>query len=115
MVRYFDNDRPPANHLAALGKTMSRHQDSANESTAIRVECYAGYRADENPRRFFIGKREVNVTEIIDRWLEPTYGYFKVRGEDGGIYILRHDLNNETWEMTLFDSGTRDETRLSST
>lgn len=94
---------------------MSKHDDQSYVSTDIRVECYAGHRAEESPRRFFIGQREINVTEIIDRWLDPAYGYFKLRGDDGGIYILRHDQRSDTWEMTMFDSGTREETRLSST
>ena len=85
------------------------------EGMRIKVECYAGYRAEESPRRFFIDQREINVTEIIDRWLDPTHAYFKLRGDDGGIYILRHDLGDDSWAMTLFDSGTQDETRLSST
>jgi len=86
------------------------------EQTAhIRVECYAGHRADEEPRRFFIGQREIMVDEIIDRWLDPTHRYLKVRGDDGGLYILRQDVPSQTWDMTLFDSGSRDETRLSST
>ena len=80
-----------------------------------RVESYCGYRAEESPRRFFIGKRAVDVTEIIDRWLDPRNRYFKVRGDDGGIYILRHDVSSDRWEMILFDSNTREETRLSST
>ena len=79
------------------------------------MECYAGHRADEEPRRFFIGPREIQVSEILDRWLDPSHRYFKVYGDDGGIYILRQDVPSQTWDMTLFDSGTRDETRLSST
>jgi hypothetical protein len=81
----------------------------------IRVECYAGHRADVAPLRFFIGKRAIEVGEIIDRWLDPAHSYFKLRGDDGGIYILRHDQAADTWEMILFDSDTRLETRLSST
>lgn len=87
----------------------------AEETAAVRVECYAGYRAEESPRRFFIGKREINVIEIIDRWLDPAYSYFKVRGDDGGIYILRYGQDSDSWEMILFNSGTREDTRLSST
>ena len=90
-------------------------QPSEEETSTIRVECYAGHRADESLRRFFIGQREINVSEIIDRWLDPAYHCFKVHGDDGGFYILRHDLNADRWEITLFNSGTRDETRLSST
>ena len=58
---------------------------------------------------------EVAVTEVIDRWLDPEHRYFKVRGEDGGIYLIRQDTRSDRWELTLFDSGHREETRLSST
>ena len=85
------------------------------ETTAVKVECYAGYRAEESPQRFLIGKREVKVVEIIDRWLDPACSYFKVRGDDDGIYILRYSQDSDAWDMLLFNSGTHDETRLSST
>ena len=84
-------------------------------TTSIRVECYSGHRGEESPRRFFLGARAIAVVDIVDRWLAPAYRYFKVRGDDGGVYILRHDVPRDVWEMTLFDSGTREETRLSST
>lgn len=80
----------------------------------VRVECYAGHRGEESPRRLYIGKRCIEISEIIDRWLDPAYRYFKLRGSDNGIYILRHDLDSDDWELTLFDSGQRDDTRLSS-
>ena len=90
--------------------------DSDRQKTSdIRVECYAGYRAEESPCRFFIGRRKIEVNEIIDRWLDPAHNYFKLRGDDGGIYILRYDQASDTWEMIMFDSGTKDQTRLSST
>ena len=85
------------------------------EVTAVKVGCYSGYRAEESPRHFFIGKREVKVVEIVDRWLDPACSYFKVRGDDDGIYILRHSQDSDAWDMLLFNSGTHDETRLSST
>ncbi len=69
----------------------------------IRVECYAGYRGDETPRRFFLGERKVEVVRILDRWLGEDHRYFKVRGDDDGIYILRYDDNLDSWELTMFD------------
>ena len=81
----------------------------------MKVECYAGYRGEETPRRFYLGKRCVEVTNVLDRWLDPAHRYFKLRGDDDGIYILRHSTREDTWEMTLFTSATGDETRLSST
>jgi hypothetical protein len=81
----------------------------------LRVECYAGHCADTQPRRFWLGVRAVAVTAIIDRWLDPRHRYFKLCGDDGGIYLLRHDTEDDRWELTLFDNGRRDDTRLSST
>lgn len=81
----------------------------------VRVECYAGFRGEEEPRRFRLGGRDVAVEEVVDRWYEPEYRYFKVRGDDRGTYILRHDFESDHWEITLFDSAAKDETRLSST
>ena len=81
----------------------------------VKVECYAGYRGEESPQRFYLGKKAIEVRDILDRWLSPDHRYFKVRGEDEAIYILRHDTETGEWELTLFDSGKREETRLSST
>ena len=69
----------------------------------IRVECYDGYRGQEQPRRLFLGRRQVAVVEIVDRWLDPEYRYFKVRGDDAGLYIIRYDVPEDRWELTLFD------------
>lgn len=70
----------------------------------LRVECYAGYRGEETPQRFHIGDRTVVVAEVIDRWLAPEHRYFKVRGDDGDLYIIRHDVPTGRWEMTMFES-----------
>jgi hypothetical protein len=71
---------------------------------SIRVECYAGYRGEQEPRRFWLGERPVAVAEILDRWLSPEHRYFKIRGDDAGTYILRHDTHADRWELTLFES-----------
>jgi hypothetical protein len=71
----------------------------------VRVECYAGHRGEEEPRAFYFGVRRVEVQEILDRWLAPDHRYFKVRGDDSATYILRHDVVNDRWELTLFERG----------
>ena len=88
---------------------------SEERRTVIKVECYAGYRGEETPVRFYLGERCIEVAAVLDRWLDPAYRYFKLRGDDDGIYILRHSTSEDIWEMTLFDSGTKADTRLSST
>lgn len=69
------------------------------------IAVVAGYRGEETPRRFYIGDRLIEIIEVIDRWLDPAHRYFKVRGDDDGIYILRHDEQSRQWELTMFDSG----------
>jgi len=39
----------------------------SERSLAIRVECYAGYRGEETPVRFYLGERKIEVVEVIDR------------------------------------------------
>jgi hypothetical protein len=85
------------------------------DTLVLRVECYAGYRGEQTPTRFFIGQRKVEVAEVLDRWIGPDHRYFKLRGDDSGIYLLRHDERSDRWELTVYDSGGREETRLSST
>ena len=66
----------------------------------IRVECYAGYRSEETPRRFHLDERCIEIISVIDRWLAPDYRYFKVEGDDGRRYILRHDAETQHWELS---------------
>ncbi len=79
----------------------------AQAETPVRVECHAGSRADEAPVRFYLGARRIEVTEILDRWLAPDHRYFKVLGDDGDTYILRHDAAADRWELTLYARGAR--------
>lgn len=68
----------------------------------IRVECYAGYRGEETPRRFRLGQRGVEIQTVLDRWLATDHRYFKVLGDDNAIYILRHDIVAWEWELIFF-------------
>jgi hypothetical protein len=70
----------------------------------VHVECYAGHRGEETPRAFVVGVRPVSVVAVIDAWLAPDHRYFKVKGDDGGVYILRHDSAGATWELTVFQA-----------
>jgi hypothetical protein len=58
-----------------------------------------------NAAPLFFGERKIAAVEILDRWLAPGHRYFKVRGDDGGRYILRHDTATDAWELTWFACG----------
>ena len=75
-----------------------------NARIEIKVSCYAGYKGEETPRSFSLKDRQIEVIEVVDRWIAPDHRYFKVRGDDGALYILRHDISTDLWELTLYDS-----------
>lgn len=72
---------------------------------SLQVECYAGYKADERPLRFTAATplaRTYQVKEILDRWYGVGYQCFKVRVDDGNIYVLRHDEAENRWTLDSF-------------
>lgn len=72
---------------------------SNGSEDAIRVECYAGHRGEQTPRRFAVGERWIEVVEVVDAWLAPDHRYFKVTGADGFTYLLRHDVGEQIWHL----------------
>jgi hypothetical protein len=84
---------------------MRSRDDVLLEALTISVECYAGYRGEETPRRFRLADDEVVVAEVLDQWLAPDHRYFKVLSAGGDRYILRHDVVANRWELTFFGRG----------
>jgi hypothetical protein len=84
----------------------------AGVSLTVRVECYSGYKAEERPLRFSVEtpRREVpeavprkyEVKEVLDQWYGPGYQCFKVRADDGNLYILRHNQKEDAWTLDAF-------------
>jgi hypothetical protein len=67
----------------------------------LRVECYSGTKADERPVRFHLGSRCFFVEEVLDQWYGPNDLYFKVRADDGNLYILRNHGSTPDGEWSL--------------
>jgi hypothetical protein len=73
-----------------------------------QVECHAGYKADEYPTRFLGPDGWVDVVEIADRWYQgasdpqyPLSDYFRVRGNDGSLCLLKHDREADAWFLLM--------------
>lgn len=77
-----------------------------NESMAIivQVQSYSGYKSDERPVRFTLGRRQVEVEEIEDQWYSPDAIYFRIRTKKHDSYILRHDEIQDVWTVEVFRS-----------
>lgn len=72
--------------------------------TEVKVECHAGYKADEYPVCILVGDQRLEIREIVDRWYQgesnpewPVSNYFKVNTRDGKTFILKHDLQSGKW------------------
>jgi hypothetical protein len=66
---------------------------------AIRVECHAGYRGDETPRRFHLDEQTIEIAEILRRWREPEALLFRVQSVTGHVYVLRRNEQTGRWEV----------------
>jgi hypothetical protein len=70
----------------------------------VQVQCYAARKADERPVRFRLNSHEYIVEEVVDQWYGPEHLFFKVRADDGKLYILRRDtsVSDGGWDLVSF-------------
>lgn len=73
----------------------------------VSVETQENALGDREPSRFWVGPHRHEVVAVLDRWLHPDYGYFKVKVRDGTIYILRFDVPSSRWDIALYESNRR--------
>jgi len=62
------------------------------DESLVTVQCYAGYKGEQEPQRFLLGEYWLEVEEILKEWREPTAVFFRVRVSDGRIYVLRRGV-----------------------
>jgi hypothetical protein len=67
----------------------------------VAVEAYAGYKGEETPRAFTLDGLRRDVREISKRWYTDRHSFFQVQADDGDRYILRYDLEEQTWELVM--------------
>jgi hypothetical protein len=70
----------------------------------LTVQCYSGRKADERPTRFCLGTRQYQVEAVLDQWYDPEHIFYKVRADDGNLYILRLETSTPdgVWELVSF-------------
>lgn len=73
----------------------------------LAVDSATGPHGDFEPRSFKLGDDHVAVLSILDRWMGQNEHYFKLQASDGAVYILRHNLVPDTWELTVFWAATQ--------
>jgi len=70
----------------------------------VHVHCYSGRKADERPVRFRLEEHEYLVVEVLDQWYGSEDIFYKVRADDGGLYVLRHQTSTPDgiWDLVSF-------------
>ena len=69
----------------------------SSEPRRVRVTSYAGYRAEQEPRRFVLDGQSHDIAEIVRRWREPGADCFVVRTSGGPGFELCHDHGTDSW------------------
>jgi hypothetical protein len=89
----------------AKGKTLVAQARAGKKTIMqVQVERCAGHLGVGMPVRFRFDGREIEIVEIVDQWYGPDYCYFKIKGNDGNLYILRFDEGRVEWELTMFQN-----------
>ena len=71
----------------------------------LSVKCYSGFRLNERPLSFFLDDREFTVMDIEGSWFEEDeagrarLACFRVRADDGDLYLLSYDEYTDTWSL----------------
>lgn len=70
----------------------------------LRVECYAGFKADERPFRFIWHGHPFEIIEVEDKWYSPGATFFRVLVVNGDRFVLRHEEPQDVWSVDAFRS-----------
>jgi hypothetical protein len=73
----------------------------------VRVECYSGRKPYERPVRFWLDDHQRVVEEVLESQYGPNDAFFRIRADDGIVYILRHDTSvaDGEWSLVAFDNS----------
>jgi hypothetical protein len=73
----------------------------------LRVECYAGHKADQRPIKFWLDDALRFVESIDDQWYGPEASYFRLQADDGNSYVLSYKDNSDAWALESFRPADR--------
>jgi len=72
----------------------------------LHVECYSGPMAEARPVRFQVNGHDYFVDEVVDQWYGRDGAYFKLRTDNGDLYVLRREMNPEgSWTLEAYRQG----------
>ena len=85
---------------------FAKWSDKDEKEMELKVNCYSGRKADERPVRFRLDKHDYTVEEVLDQWYGPDDVFYKVRAQDGNVYVLRQQTSDGSWHLAAFRQST---------
>ncbi len=70
----------------------------------VQVEAHADG-VGTTPRSLYWDQRRLGIVDMIDQWYGPDYRYVKIKGDDGGVYILVRGRSVGVATMIMFASA----------
>lgn len=70
----------------------------------LKVETSTGSASAGLPVSFTLLERKFMVSELMDSWHGVDHAYFKLVADDGNLYVIRHDLERDEWEIVLTET-----------
>jgi hypothetical protein len=68
----------------------------------IQVETAAGAKGEVTPSSLHFDGRNIDVTDVVDRWWGAGDRYFKVTDSAQNTYVIRFDEQTGGWELLMF-------------
>lgn len=86
------------------GEKGEEEEEEEEDKIKLEVGCYSGRKADERPVRFRLVDCQYMVEDILDQWYGPHDASYKVRADDGNLYILRRETSTPDgpWHLVSF-------------
>jgi hypothetical protein len=78
----------------------------------VEVRCYSGYKGEERPVSFTCAGRTFEVTGVERSWVEEDRSgaearsktCFRVKADDGKVYVLSRDEQDGRWALRELNS-----------
>ena len=69
----------------------------------VKVVAYSGYRGEETPRTILLHGTSIEVTEILNQWIEETLDdrttkrFYQIKGDDGVVRRIYYNEKTMEW------------------
>jgi hypothetical protein len=73
----------------------------------LSVECRQTEEGEMFPEKFGWPKAMRQVLDVLDWWPGEDHSYFRLKGDDGNIYIVRHYELEDTWDLVFYETGSK--------